>query len=160
VLSSYTPRHWVSQCWNWSCVRTGQSLLVSVTHLRPVIILLLLSDSCRYVYMGRHLWRGDRSVVYNCCWASPAQSFSGPSPTGLSQIRDSPNLEGQVPVFMSPRNRMVRLCPLLLGPLFIVSYDLRAYGGGIEPTSTTYGNSDSASIWRPWPIFIFFPNYL
>jgi hypothetical protein len=24
----------------------------------------------------------------------------------LSQIRDSPNLEGQVPVFISPRNRM------------------------------------------------------
>jgi hypothetical protein len=27
----------------------------------------------------------------------------------LSQIRDSPNLEGQVPVFISPRNRVVRL---------------------------------------------------
>jgi hypothetical protein len=23
------------------------------------------------------------SVVYNCCWASPAQSFSGPSPAGF-----------------------------------------------------------------------------
>jgi hypothetical protein len=29
------------------------------------------------------LSRGDGSVVYNCCWASPAQSFSGPSPAGL-----------------------------------------------------------------------------
>jgi hypothetical protein len=27
----------------------------------------------------------------------------------LSQIRDSPNLEGQVPVFISPRNRVARL---------------------------------------------------
>jgi hypothetical protein len=26
------------------------------------------------------LWREDESVVYNCCWSSPAQSFSGPSP--------------------------------------------------------------------------------
>jgi hypothetical protein len=23
------------------------------------------------------------SVIYNCCWSSPVQSFSGPSPTGL-----------------------------------------------------------------------------
>jgi hypothetical protein len=29
----------------------------------------------------------------------------------LSQIRDSPNLEGQVPVCISPRNRVARLYP-------------------------------------------------
>jgi hypothetical protein len=29
----------------------------------------------------------------------------------LSQIRDSPNLEGQVPVFISPRNRLAQLYP-------------------------------------------------
>jgi hypothetical protein len=33
----------------------------------------------------------------------------------LSQIRDSPNLEGQVPVFMSPRKRVARLYPQALG---------------------------------------------
>jgi hypothetical protein len=27
-----------------------------------------------------------RSVVYSCCWASPAQSFSGPNPAGLMTI--------------------------------------------------------------------------
>jgi hypothetical protein len=27
----------------------------------------------------------------------------------LSQIQDSPNLEGQVPVFISPRNRVAQL---------------------------------------------------
>jgi hypothetical protein len=32
----------------------------------------------------------------------------------LSQIRDSWNLEGQVPVFISPRNRVARLCPQAL----------------------------------------------
>jgi hypothetical protein len=31
----------------------------------------------------RPLWREDGSVVYNCCWSSPTQSFSGPSPAGL-----------------------------------------------------------------------------
>jgi hypothetical protein len=32
------------------------------------------------------LWREDGSVVYNSCWPSPAQSFSGPSPLGLVAI--------------------------------------------------------------------------
>jgi hypothetical protein len=41
----------------------------------------------------------------------------------LSQIRDSTNLEGQVPVFMSPRNRVAQLYPQALGSLFIASYD-------------------------------------
>jgi hypothetical protein len=39
----------------------------------------------------------------------------------LSQIRDSLNLEGQVPVHISPRNRVAQLCPrhwlLFLSPL-------------------------------------------
>jgi hypothetical protein len=41
------------------------------------------------------------------------QSFSGPSPAEhnhilLSRIRDSLNLEGQVSVYISPRNRLAR----------------------------------------------------
>jgi hypothetical protein len=51
----------------------------------------------------------------------------------LSQIRDSPNLEGQVPVFISPRNRVARLCPQALGSLFVASYDSQGNGGGIRP---------------------------
>jgi hypothetical protein len=47
----------------------------------------------------------------------------------LSQIRDSPNLEGQVPVFISPRNRVAQLYSQALGSLFIVSYDSQGYGG-------------------------------
>jgi hypothetical protein len=41
----------------------------------------------------------------------------------LSQIRDSPNLEGQVPVFISPRNRVARLYPQALGSLFVAFYE-------------------------------------
>jgi hypothetical protein len=36
--------------------------------------------------MGRSLWQEDGSVVYNCYWPLPAQSFSGPSPVGLMAI--------------------------------------------------------------------------
>jgi hypothetical protein len=33
--------------------------------------------------VGRCLWREYGSVIYNCCWPSPAQSFSGQSPVRL-----------------------------------------------------------------------------
>jgi hypothetical protein len=39
----------------------------------------------------------------------------------LSQIRDSPNLEGQVPVFISPRYSAVQLYSQALGSLFDAS---------------------------------------
>jgi hypothetical protein len=47
----------------------------------------------------------------------------------LSQVRDSPNLEGQVPIFISPRNRVARLYPQALGSLFVTS-DTQDNGGG------------------------------
>jgi hypothetical protein len=50
----------------------------------------------------------------------------------LSEIRDSPNLEGQVPVFISPRNRVAQLYPQALGSLFVASYDSQGYCGGIR----------------------------
>jgi hypothetical protein len=40
----------------------------------------------------------------------------------LSQIRDSLNLEDQVPAFISPRKRLVRLYPQALGSLSFASY--------------------------------------
>jgi hypothetical protein len=49
----------------------------------------------------------------------------------LSQIRDSPNLEGQVPVFISPRNRVAQLYTQALDSLFVASYDSQGYGVGI-----------------------------
>jgi hypothetical protein len=43
-----------------------------------------------------------------------------------------PNLEGQVPIFISPRNRVARFYPEILGSVFIDSYDSHVYGGGIR----------------------------
>jgi hypothetical protein len=42
----------------------------------------------------------------------------------LSQMRDCPNLEGQAPVFISPRNRVTRLYPRVLDSVFFVSSNL------------------------------------
>jgi hypothetical protein len=58
----------------------------------------------------------------------------------LSQIRDSPNMEGQVPVYMSPRNRVAQLYPQALG-----YYQSQSY-------VTTDGLSASLS-WNKAPIW-------
>jgi hypothetical protein len=55
----------------------------------------------------------------------------------LSQIRDSPNLEGQVPVFISPRNSVAQIYPQALSSLFVVSYKSPGYGGGIRTSLHT-----------------------
>jgi hypothetical protein len=44
-------------------------------------------------------------------------------PILLSQNWDCPNLDGQVSVFISPRNRVTQLCPQKLGFLFVASFD-------------------------------------
>jgi hypothetical protein len=50
----------------------------------------------------------------------------------LSQVWDSLNLKGLVPVFISPRNRVAQLYPQTLGSLFVASYGSQGYGGGIR----------------------------
>jgi hypothetical protein len=68
-------------------------------------------------FVAPSLMRGQVcNLLYNFFWALPEQSLLGRSPTELtaivySLIWDSPNLEGQVPVFISPRNRMAQLYP-------------------------------------------------
>jgi hypothetical protein len=47
------------------------------------------------------------------------------------RFQTSPNLEGQVPIFISPRNRVAKLYPQELGFLFVASYDSQGYSGGI-----------------------------
>jgi hypothetical protein len=48
-------------------------------------------------------------------------------------ILGSPNLEDQVPVFISPRNSVAQLHPQALGYLFVAFYDSQGYGGIIRP---------------------------
>jgi hypothetical protein len=50
----------------------------------------------------------------------------------LSQILDSSKLAGQVPVFISPRNRVAQSYPQALVSLFVASSDSQGYGGGIR----------------------------
>jgi hypothetical protein len=63
---------------------------------------------------------------------------AGPRQRSHSRVRvtisDSrpPNLEDQVPVFISPRNRVAQLYSQTLGSFFIAFYDSQGYGGGIR----------------------------
>jgi hypothetical protein len=50
----------------------------------------------------------------------------------LSQNRNSPDLEDQVPVFVSRMDRVTQLYPQALGSLFVASYDSQSYGGDIR----------------------------
>jgi hypothetical protein len=76
------------------------------------------------------------NLLYNCSGVLPEQSLLDRSPAELTAllyclILDSPNLEGQAPVFISPRNRVARLYPRALYSRFVASYDSQGYSGGI-----------------------------
>jgi hypothetical protein len=66
--------------------------------------------------VGRFLWREDASVICNCRWPSPAQSFSGPRLLGLATLI---------------------YCLRFESSLFVASYDSQGYGGGIRPRLLT-----------------------
>jgi hypothetical protein len=113
-----------------------------------------------FVDVERHLWREVESVVFSCCWASPAQSFSGLSSAGLMGIcyclnfLDFLNLEGLVPLFLSPRNRVAQLYlqTLVLSPKSCLASWSRS-------SITADGQSASLSwcrapIWRPSSDFL------
>jgi hypothetical protein len=48
------------------------------------------------------------------------------------RFENLPNLEGQIPVFISSRIRVARLYTQALSSLFVAFYDLQSYGGGIR----------------------------
>jgi hypothetical protein len=117
-------------CYDRSSV--GQCVLVSSAHL---------GLTTRFCYSqtvaGMLMWGAlsdERTGLPFTIPAGLCQSFLGPSPLGLAYIFyclrfDSPNLEGQVPVFISPGNRVARLYPQALGSLFVASYVSQGYGG-------------------------------
>jgi hypothetical protein len=70
-------------------------------HLGSKTRLLLLSDGCGFVDVGRPLWWKIGSIVYNYCRTSPAQSFT--SPAGLVIIFFCIRFETLQPGGPSPR---------------------------------------------------------
>jgi hypothetical protein len=114
----------------------SRPVCVDVKHPPAAQHQIFITVSCEFLDVGRYLWREDGSAVYNCCWPSPGRQFSDPSPAGLVIIFyclgfEIPKLEGEILVFISPRNRVAQLDPQALCSLFITSYDLQGYAVGI-----------------------------
>jgi hypothetical protein len=78
------------------------------------IFFLLFFRQFWVCWVEHPLWREVGSVLSSFCLTSPDQPFSDLSRTELMSIFyclyfwDSPNLEGPVPVFISPRNRVAQ----------------------------------------------------
>jgi hypothetical protein len=62
---------------------TANQFVWVTSPLRLTTIIVFPTEHLRSVPVQHPLWRKDGSVVYNYCWLSLAQSFSGPSPAGL-----------------------------------------------------------------------------
>jgi hypothetical protein len=76
---------------------------------RPVILFCSWTLAIIFL-MQLPLWREEWSVVYNCCWSSETQSFSGPSPAGLMTIFyclsfETPQTGGPVPRIYIPQKQ-------------------------------------------------------
>jgi hypothetical protein len=109
----------------------SQSVLVSGTRQGPATnfshsLFDFFFYSFGFVDVGRPLWREVGSVLFSFCGASPAQPFSDLSPTRLISIVycvyfwDSPNLEGQVHVFIYfPQEQGSPIIPAGIGLLRI-----------------------------------------
>jgi hypothetical protein len=65
---------------------TANRFVLATSQLRPTTSIFFNWTLSVIVLMQHLLWREDGSIVYNCCWSSSAQSFSGPSPAGLMTI--------------------------------------------------------------------------
>jgi hypothetical protein len=111
-------------CYDWWSVI--QSVLVSSTHLG-------LTTRFQTV-AGLLMWGtlSDERTSLPFTIAAESESCATHDHILLSQIQDSSNLEGQVPIFISHRNRVGQLYPQALGSLFIASYNLQGYSGGIQ----------------------------
>jgi hypothetical protein len=96
-----------------SLLRVKVKVTLRLTTCLGVEPQLLLFDNYCTVSVGRPLWREDGSVFcICCCWSLSAQSFSGPSPLGLTTIF---------------------YCLRFETSLFVASYDSQGHGGGIRP---------------------------
>jgi hypothetical protein len=114
--------------------------------VKPLLVLrtrfLLFSDNCWFVDVERPLWREDRFVVYNCCWSSSAQSFSGPSPAGLMtmfyclRFETPQTRRTRFPYLHPPRTRWPSYTPRHWVPFSSPPTSRRATVEVLEPAST------------------------
>jgi hypothetical protein len=115
----------------------SQSVWVSSKYMGPKTKLLLLSESCGLVDVGHPLCREDGSAVYNCCWPSPAQSYSSPSPSELVlRFETPPTWRARSPYLYPPGRGWPNYAPRHWVPLSSPPTTGRATVEVFELTST------------------------
>jgi hypothetical protein len=95
-----------------------------------ILIFYCLTFTSFLRHVGRPLWREDGSVAYS----GISQRSESAEPVTIFYTLSSetpPHLEGQVPVFVSPRNKVAQSFPRALGSLFVAIYNYQGCGGGI-----------------------------
>jgi hypothetical protein len=108
----------VSMYWCRDHFETCDQILLPVWRLLP--------ESCGPVSVWCSLWREDGSAV--CSSITQWSEIRSEPVTVLHYlIWDPPNLEGQVPVFISPRNKVAQLYPWALCPTESCSYKLQKW---------------------------------
>jgi hypothetical protein len=93
-----------------------------------------LSVCCCLQFVVLFVWGApsdERTGLQFAVQSLNSPSRSEPETILYCLIRDSPNLGGQVPVFISPRKKVTQLYSRVLGSLYVLSYDSQCYGGGI-----------------------------
>jgi hypothetical protein len=92
----------------------SQYVLVSSTLVGLVTRYYFLSECCCLKFLVLYLWDAlsdERTGLQFVVYSLNGLSRSEPVTTLYSLIWDPPNLEGQVPIFISPRNRVAQLYP-------------------------------------------------
>jgi hypothetical protein len=117
---------------------TASQFVLATSPLTPMTRIIFQMNTCGYrPYVTSSLTRGwvcrlQLLLVLASAVILRSESRGTHDQILLSQIRDSPNLGGQVPVFITSRDREARLYPQALGFLFVASYDSHGYGGSIR----------------------------
>jgi hypothetical protein len=117
---------------------TANQLVFATSPLRLTTSIFFRLNTCGHnPYITSSLRRGW--VSYLQLLLVLARALSCPSPAEFTttiyclRFKTPPNLVGQVPLFISPRARVAQLHPEALSSLFVASYDLQGYDGGIRP---------------------------